>query len=36
MRKRLGGCGDSHETVVILKKGPYAWMRHPGHLAEII
>ncbi len=35
MRKHLGGCGNSHETVFMLKKGPYVWMRHPGHLAEV-
>lgn len=35
MRKKLGGGGDTHETVVIIKQGPYKYIRHPGHLAEM-
>jgi protein-S-isoprenylcysteine O-methyltransferase Ste14 len=36
MRQRLGGCHDMHETVVIVREGPYSVVRHPGYLAEII
>ena len=35
-RIRQGGCRDSHETVVIVREGPYKVIRHPGYLAEII
>jgi protein-S-isoprenylcysteine O-methyltransferase Ste14 len=35
MRKKLGGCDDTHETVIIIKEGPYKYIRHPGHLAEM-
>jgi protein-S-isoprenylcysteine O-methyltransferase Ste14 len=36
MRGRQGGCNDMHETVVLVRKGPYRVIRHPGYLAEII
>jgi protein-S-isoprenylcysteine O-methyltransferase Ste14 len=36
LRKRQGGCRDEHETVVIVKEGPYKVVRHPGYLAELI
>ena len=36
LRKRFGGCDDTHETVVVVKQGPYKYIRHPGHLAEMI
>jgi len=35
-RKRLGGCHDTHESVVIAREGPYKVIRHPGYLAELI
>jgi protein-S-isoprenylcysteine O-methyltransferase Ste14 len=35
MRQKQGGCHDMHETVVIVKEGPYRVIRHPGYLAEI-
>ncbi len=35
-RKRLGGCHDTHESVVIVREGPYKVIRHPGYLAELI
>lgn len=35
IRKRAGGCHDTHETVIIIRKGPYRIIRHPGHLAEM-
>ena len=34
-RKKQGGCHDAHETVVIIREGPYGIIRHPGYLAEI-
>jgi len=36
MRRRLGGCHDTHESVVIIREGPYRVIRHPGYLAELI
>lgn len=36
LRKRFGGCDDTHETVVVVRQGPYEYIRHPGHLAEMI
>jgi protein-S-isoprenylcysteine O-methyltransferase Ste14 len=36
MRQRQGGCQDAHETVVIVRDGPYGVVRHPGYLAEIV
>lgn len=36
LRKRLGGCNDTHESIVIVKKGLYKVIRHPGYLAELI
>ncbi len=36
MRRRLGGCHDTHESVVIVREGPYGVIRHPGYLAELI
>jgi protein-S-isoprenylcysteine O-methyltransferase Ste14 len=36
MRQKQGGCQDAHETVVIVRNGPYAVVRHPGYLAEIV
>jgi protein-S-isoprenylcysteine O-methyltransferase Ste14 len=36
MRRRLGGCNDYDETVVIIKKGPYGIIRHPEWLGRII
>lgn len=35
-RQRLGGCHDTHESVVIVREGPYKVVRHPGYLAELI
>jgi len=35
IRKREGGCHDTHETVIVIRKGPYRIIRHPGHLAEM-
>jgi protein-S-isoprenylcysteine O-methyltransferase Ste14 len=35
MRQRRGGCQDAHETVVIVRDGPYGVVRHPGYLAEM-
>lgn len=35
LRKKMGGCDDTHETVIIVKQGPYKYIRHPGHLAEM-
>lgn len=35
-RGRHGGCHDFHETVLIVRRGPYRVIRHPGYLAEII
>jgi protein-S-isoprenylcysteine O-methyltransferase Ste14 len=36
MRQHQGGCHDTHETVVIVREGPYRVIRHPGYLAEIV
>ena len=36
MRQRQGGCQDAHETVVIVRDGPYGVVRHPGYLAEMV
>ena len=36
MRWRLGGLNDAHETLVIFREGPYAVIRHPGYLAEVV
>ncbi|MEW6103266.1 MAG: isoprenylcysteine carboxylmethyltransferase family protein [bacterium] len=36
LRKKLGGCRDVHESVVIVREGPYRVVRHPGYLAELI
>lgn len=36
MRQKQGGCHDMHETVVVVREGPYRVIRHPGYLAEII
>ena len=36
MRRKLGGCHDTHESVVIVREGPYGVIRHPGYLAELI
>ena len=35
MRQKQGGCHDMHETVVIIREGPYRVIRHPGYLAEM-
>ena len=35
-RQRRGGCHDTHETVVIVREGPYRVIRHPGYLAELV
>jgi len=35
-RQRQGGCRDVHETVVIVREGPYRVIRHPGYLAEMV
>jgi protein-S-isoprenylcysteine O-methyltransferase Ste14 len=35
-RKRRGGCHDYHETLVIVREGPYRVIRHPGYLAEMV
>lgn len=35
IRKREGGCHDTHETVIVIREGPYRIIRHPGHLAEM-
>lgn len=35
-RQRQGGCHDLHESVVIVREGPYKVIRHPGYLAELI
>jgi protein-S-isoprenylcysteine O-methyltransferase Ste14 len=34
-RRRLGGL-DAHESLVIVREGPYAVIRHPGYLAEVV
>ena len=36
MRQKRGGCQDAHETVVIVRDGPYGVVRHPGYLAEMV
>jgi len=36
MRQKRGGCHDLHESVVIVREGPYKVIRHPGYLAELI
>jgi protein-S-isoprenylcysteine O-methyltransferase Ste14 len=36
MRQKQGGCQDAHETVVIVRDGPYSVVRHPGYLAEMV
>jgi protein-S-isoprenylcysteine O-methyltransferase Ste14 len=36
MRQKRGGCQDPHETVIIVRDGPYGVVRHPGYLAEIV
>jgi len=36
MRLKRGGCQDAHETVVIVREGPYRVIRHPGYLAEMV
>lgn len=36
MRLRLGGLDDAHESLVIVREGPYAVIRHPGYLAEVV
>ena len=36
MRQKQGGCDDAHETVVIVREGPYGVIRHPGYLAEMV
>ena len=35
IRKRAGGSDDTHETVIVIREGPYKIIRHPGHLAEM-
>jgi protein-S-isoprenylcysteine O-methyltransferase Ste14 len=36
VRRKQGGCQDAHESVVIVRDGPYGVVRHPGYLAEIV
>ncbi len=36
MRQQQGGCHDTHETVAIVREGPYRVIRHPGYLAEMV
>jgi len=36
VRQKRGGCHDLHESVVIVREGPYRVIRHPGYLAELI
>ncbi|MBL7184010.1 MAG: isoprenylcysteine carboxylmethyltransferase family protein [Anaerolineae bacterium] len=36
MRQKRGGCHDLHESIVIVREGPYKVIRHPGYLAELI
>jgi len=36
MRRKQGGCCDTHESVIIVREGPYGVIRHPGYLAELI
>lgn len=35
-RQSQGGCHDLHESMFIVRKGPYKVIRHPGYLAELI
>jgi protein-S-isoprenylcysteine O-methyltransferase Ste14 len=35
LRYRQGGCKDLHETVLLIREGPYAVIRHPGYLADL-
>lgn len=35
MRHKRGGLQDVHETMIIVREGPYRVVRHPGYLAEI-
>ena len=35
-RRKQGGCQDPHESVVIVREGPYRVIRHPGYLAEMV
>ena len=35
-RRKQGGCQDPHESVIIVREGPYRVVRHPGYLAEIV
>jgi protein-S-isoprenylcysteine O-methyltransferase Ste14 len=35
IRYSHGGCKDLHETVLLIKEGPYAVIRHPGYLADL-
>jgi protein-S-isoprenylcysteine O-methyltransferase Ste14 len=36
VRRKQGGCQDAHESVVIVRDGPYGVVRHPGYLAEMV
>jgi protein-S-isoprenylcysteine O-methyltransferase Ste14 len=36
IRKKRGGCKDVHETVFIIREGPYRLIRHTGYLAELV
>lgn len=36
MRQKRGGCQDPHETVALVREGPYRVIRHPGYLAEMV
>lgn len=36
MRQKQGGCHDMHESVALIREGPYKVVRHPGYLAELI
>jgi len=36
LRQKQGGCQDAHETVIIVRDGPYGVVRHPGYLAEMV
>ena len=35
-RYRMGGCHDIHETVALIRDGPYGLVRHPGYLTELV
>lgn len=35
LRSRLGGV-DAHESLIVVREGPYTVMRHPGYFSEII